>query len=214
METIEIPELCGPQHIKIPQELSASYEQLYSAIRENYPQTRFSRFFPLQGENYDESVQLSRLAPFDNLDVEDKEQVKKYLEPATKLMVIGRSVNGWTEMTESDSKSFSASATHQLTSFEGFSWLKNDGQGKTTYTRESDGKECRYNVNKSAFLRSTRKILKELKPVSHYQERWFENIVWNNLYPVAPLHSGNAVGNLQDVQLEACKKLLIEQIKF
>ena len=45
-------------------------------------------------------------------------------------------------------------------------------------------------------------------------DRWFENIVWTNLYSISPEHHGNAEGKLQDVQLEISKEILLQQIKF
>ena len=213
MKTYELP-CIGPQHVRIPKELRDAYCELFTSVRDNYPDAKLSRFFPLQGEYYDDATQLSRTTPFDNLDFANVKENEKYLEPAVKLMVVGRSVNGWTNLSESSAKNFSMAATLELMSDKGFSWLRNDGQGKDTYIREDDGMECRYNINKSAFFRAIRNILRELKPVSRYQDRWFENIVWNNLYPIAPTSSGNAEGKLQNVQLEICKKLLVQQIDF
>lgn len=213
MKTVEIPEyLCGTQHVNLPSELSASYEELFAVVKSQFPDMELSKFLPMCGKYYGEKLQWSRAMPFDGFEELSEEEQKKYLEPAVKLMVVGRSVNGWAEMDEPDSRSFVASAAQEITAFQGFSWLGDDGRAKNTYS--IDGKTRRYSVNRSAFFRTIRKILKDLKPMTQNYDRWFENFVWNNLFPVSPYKGGNAEGKLQDAQLQVCKKLLLQQIDF
>lgn len=204
----------GPQHPCITHEMYETYKELYDVVKNNFNIETLSRFFPMQGDNYNEFKQLSRLEPFDGEDFPTNEQdAEKYFEPAVRLMIIGRSVNGWTQLTETSADDFATNAANAIVD-KGFSWLRDDGRGVDTYTRESDGKECRYNINGSSFFRCTRKILNKMKPITTMCDRWFEHIVWSNLYTVAPLHNGNAEGKLQDVQLELSKKLLLQQIEF
>jgi hypothetical protein len=47
-----------------------------------------------------------------------------------------------------------------------------------------------------------------------WNERWFENIVWSNLYKIAPHGGGNPAGRLQKKQKEACKELLKAEIDY
>ena len=205
--------LCGTQHPQISSEFKKLYSELFTAVKSSFPDIELSKFFPIQGITYDETLQLSKTTPFDSTVLEDPKEKEKYLEPAVRLMVFGRSPNGWTELSEKDAKSFSRAASSALTSYDGFSWLTNEGRGVDTYI-DKNKKECRYNINKSAFFRTIRRITNELKPISNYQPRWFENIVWSNLYTVSPKDSGNAEGKLQDIQLEISKKIIVEQIKF
>ena len=203
---------CGTQHRTISQEMTTAYEELFDTIRQHFPSTKLSRFFPLQGEYYNEYSQLSTVTFCDEDNaLSDEELAAKYMEPAVRFMLIGRSVNGWTTLTEETPNEFAQNAANTMT-HPGFSWLRDDGQGIDTYIR-ADGTEARYNINKSSFFRCTKQILHKMKPITAMQDRWFEHMVWSNLYTVAPPDTGNAEGKLQDVQLEVSKTLLKQQIK-
>lgn len=212
MKTLDT-RLFAPQYPQISSEFKELYSELFTEVRSSFPDIELSKFFPIQGVNYNEPVQWSKSTPFSKPEPEDPHEKEKYLEPAVRLMVFGRSPNGWADLAEKDSKSFSSAASRALTSYDGFSWLRNDGQGVDTYFGK-DKKERRYNINKSAFFRTIKRITNELKPISKFQSRWFENIVWSNLYSISPKDSGNAEGALQDVQLKISKKIIIEQIRF
>ena len=202
----------GTQHPTVPASLAELYALLFHNVKTHFPQAKLSRFFPLQGEYYNEFIQLSKTTSNKLMSpLSDNDFLNQYTEPATRLMLVGRSVNGWTELTEQSAEEFSKSAIQTMLA-PGFSWLRNDGCGTETYVRQ-DGTEARYNINKSSFFRCTRKILQKMKPVTATTDRWFEHMVWSNLYLIAPLHAGNAEGKLQDIQLDTCKKLLCEQIR-
>ena len=185
------------QHSSVSNEIVESYKVLYETIKNNFKEEKFSRFFPLCGTKYNENVQIT----------------KGCMGPEVRMMLVGRSVNGWTELLEKTAEEFAMVATDSFLQ-KGFEWLRDDGKGKETYIREYDQKECRYNINQSSFFRCTRKILNQLKPTTVIEKRWFDYIVWSNLYTIAPLHTGNAEGKLQDIQLEISKKLLLQQIEF
>lgn len=204
-------ESCGTQHLTLSHEISDTYEELYGIIKQHFPNTKLSRFFPLQGEYYNEFSQLATLTPCEDKTLSDEEFVAKYMEPAVRFMLIGRSVNGWTTLTEETAKEFAKNAANTMV-HPGFDWLRDDGQGVDTYIR-ADGTEARYNINKSSFFRCTKRILNKMKPITNVQERWFEHMVWSNLYTVAPPDTGNAKGKLQDIQLEVSKTLLKQQIR-
>ena len=206
--------ICGSQHPCIPVEMAETYRELYESIDGKFDKKKLSRFFPYQGSCYKQGRQLSRLTPFDGEDFpRTEEEMERYYEPAVRLLVVGRSVNGWEELNESTVEKFVEAAANQVID-EGFSWLDDDGKAISTYKRESDNKECRYNVNRSAFFRCIKKIITQMKPEATIGKRWFEHVAWTNLYPIAPLHSGNAEGKLQDAQIVVCKKLLLQQIDY
>lgn len=206
--------ISGPQHPTVSNEMFESYKELYDAVKTNFGNEKLSRFFPMCGTRYNEELQVSKEVFETNVKfVSDEEFREKYMEPAVHLMIVGRSVNGWTELNEKVAEEFATAGANAILQ-NGFDWLGDDGKGIDTYIRESDKKECRYNINRSSFFRCTRKILNQLKPVTAVDKRWFEHIVWNNLYIIAPLHTGNAEGMLQDVQLEVGKKLLQQQIAY
>ena len=184
-KVITLP-ISGPQHKGVPSEIVESYQKLYKIVKDKFPKKQFSRFFPMVGNSYDDA----------NI----------------KLMLVGRSPNGWTELKETSAEDFALSAASEMLCF-GFDWLENDGNAKDTYIDEN-GQEKRYNINKSAFFRTTKKIVQYLLPERATWDRWFENIVWTNLYTISPEHHGNAEGKLQDVQLELSKEILLQQIEF
>jgi len=201
MNRVVLERNCGGLHPKVGCEMIKYYEQLFEKVREMYPRRRLSRFFPLEGYRYNEFEQIQSL---ENLTVS---------VPAVRLMVVCRSVNGWTEILENSAKEFSDSMTDTLIpGGEGFMWLDDGGIAKETYINEN-GEKKRYNVNRSAFFRCARAVIGKLKPITLIDTRWFEHIVWTNLYPIAPLYGGNAEGRLRDIQLELSRKILLEQIK-
>jgi len=173
------------------------YKKLYSVIKDLYALETLSIFLPMEGSKYRRNEEKDSCAS----------------RGCFRLMVVGRCVNGWTEMPDVSADKFSIDAMESLKT-NGFKWLRDDGQGSDTYIRKSDGKECRYNINRSAFWRSIRNVLKLSRPAIASEDRWFEYIVWSNLYPVAPRDKGNADGILKQAQFEQCKELLVQQIDF
>ena len=210
-ESITI-ESSGTQHRTISQEMATAYAELFNTIKRHYPDKKLSRFFPLQGEYYNEYSQLSTLTPCDeDTALSNEELAAKYMEPAVRLMIVGRSVNGWTELSEISDQEFVQAAANTMLQ-PGFSWLRDDGKGTETYIDDHEN-EKRYNIYTSPFFRCTKQIINQLKPISAIHDRWFEHIVWNNLYTVAPPQRGNAVGKLQNIQVDLSKQLLLQQIK-
>ena len=184
--TIQFP-IYGPQHPVISTDMAEIYGEIYDAVKMIFPKEKFSRFFPLRGSKYDEAIQLSRLTPFEGeLFPANEKEAKKYLEPAVRLMVVGRSVNGWTELMEKTRDEFIQRAAETIV-FGGIPWLQD---------------------------RCVQKILNQMKPITTIEQRWFEHIVWSELYPIVLLHSRNTMEKMQDVQLALSKELLLEQIEF
>lgn len=107
-------------------DMKETYRKLYSAIKAEYPVETLSMFFPIEGSKFRDVSSISGNAP--------------------RLMVVGRCVNGWTEMTNTSADEFSVEAIQAVEAI-GFKWLRDDGYATDTYIRKSDGKECRYNIN-------------------------------------------------------------------
>ena len=213
MAVIEVKE-CGPQHRCVSQRMVELYKQLFEVIK-NYPTNKkLSRFFPLEGDWYNEYIQVSCLKPCEEDEsLSPDEFDQKYIVPAVRLMVVGRCTNGWAEIKENTAEEFSQAAVDTIV-HEGFRWIRDDGYVSETYIDEKTKEEKRYNTNRSAFWRCIKQVIHQLKPITTEQERYFEHIVWSNLYPISPYEGGNAVGKLQDIQLELSKEILIEQIKY
>lgn len=195
----------GGLHPKASCEMKELYKNLFNVVKNVFPEKELSQFFPMEGYRYNEFTQIASLEKFEK---GDNTRV-----PAVRLMIVGRCVNGWTELSEKTDEEFASSAIDTIIpGGNGFDWLDNNGLAKDFYTDE-EGKRKRYNVNKSAFFRCIRGVIHEMKPEASIDPRWFEHIVWTNLYTVAPLYKGNATGKLQDVQVEVSRKIMLEQIK-
>ena len=201
----------GTQHAVIPSQTVEAYETIYTQVKQACANEELSRFFPMQGKRYNEYMQLPQ-SVFADSNPKTEQELEQRMEPAVRLMLVGRCVNGWATLEEESPQAFSKAAVDSILR-EGFIWLNDDGTAVSTYIRQ-DGVECRYNINKSKFWRCCRKILAQLKPETAVGSRWFEHIVWTNLFPVAPPNGGNATGKLQKVQLTASKELLQQQIAF
>ena len=195
----------GTQHPTIPQAMSRLYGELYDLISEDIQKTELSKFFPIKGVNYKKS--------------------------SPKIMIVGRCVNGWGGFENGETQeAFVSSAADSIVNIDGFKWINKDNH-ISTYIEDDETKK--YDINRSAFWRIAKGIVYKIKPwLNEYEKvgcaltkeqikrlddihsRWFENIVWTNLYPIAPLKSGNTSGKLKRKLKDVCADLLLEQIRF
>ena len=159
-------------------------DKLYSSVQ-NVVSQKLCRCFPMEGLNY------------------ASEDVR--------LMVIGRSVNSWTELEASKGDYLKACSKNFKTS--GFTWLNDEGIGTEPY-KNAKGELCYYNTGKSAFWRTIKNISSGLIGNEKSESRWFENIVWYNICPIAPLSGGNADGKLKMAQTAPVMALLKEYIEY
>lgn len=196
----------GPQHPQITQRMSELYKELFESIPLNLDKKELSRFFAMKGNNYDSAL--------------------------PKIMIVGRSTNGWTEINEETSEDFALAAGNEMLSGKGFHWIDKDNKTSKYINEKNELKT--YNINRSAFWRLIKLIVEKVAPWENqykqldpklteqnrkelkdkFMQRWFEQIVWTNLYPIAPKHSGNATEKIKTVQTDICGELLLEQIKF
>lgn len=126
-----------------------------------------------------------------------------------RLMVIGRATNGWESLDCSSDKAFGEAAQKRFEST-GFEWIKDCGNG----FENGDG----YYLNRSPFWRVIKKICMEMNLLTE-EERWFESIVWSNIYKIAPKNSGekgksmNPNGALCFEQINECRDILRKEIE-
>lgn len=194
----------GTQHTTIPQRMARLYEELYTSIPEKIDKTKLSAFFPIKGRNYGKSH--------------------------PRIMVVGRCVNGWEELKDKTAESFATTAADKMVYTDGFEWIDKEDH-VSTYIE--DGKTMKYNINRSAFWRVAKGVVYKTKPwLEKYKKagceltkenidnidnsitRWFEHIVWTNLYAVAPKNGGNISGKIKKAINNISGKLLLEQIRF
>ena len=128
------------------------------------------------------------------------------------LMVVGRSVNGWTRGLQPQEFS-------DRNSLETF--LDN------VYESATSGKPCPmqwvsqrwgnynhdYNTRKSAFWRVIRRVVGELQIADVERPEWPSYLLWSNLYKFAPEKGGNPSSTLCNIQLDGCKSLLRKEIE-
>lgn len=178
---------------KISNEIAALYQELYEAIPPKFDKKTLSKFFPIQGSHYEEA------------------------DP--KIMIIGRSVNGWGKIDEETADAFASNAIQEVASQKGFVWINTDDYKSLYYADDDTEKKTPkyYNLHRSPFWRVAEKLTKHAQPWGSELEspaRWYEYIVWSNLYPIAPLNGGNAPESIKKKHHEICAKLLLEQIQF
>ena len=178
----------------IPYEITETYKEIFRTAKKAFPNENLLRSFPVQGSYYNEFSQLSRLTPFDGEDYPaNDEEAMRYIEPAVRLMVVGRNDVGKVKLTEKTPEEFS----------------------------NSSGEEICYNgvmahcvIDKNDVPEYPRHIVEDLKPVSSIGDKWFEHILWYN--PFVFEASDNTVINekLQELQVPLCQKLLLSQLGF
>lgn len=113
-----------------------------------------------------------------------------------RLMWIGRAINGW-----DDSDFFTLPLNDYLSKVKA---LEND---RTRFAWLNG-----YNYRRSQFWRTCQLLHQKLAAPVWDADDWFEEIVWTNLYNVAPSKGGNPSGRLCKAQQQICGQLLQKQI--
>ena len=148
-----------------------------------------------------------------------------------KFMLVGRAVNGWDEFRRDADKPLSEEifvessidniANNQNTIIFGkdrFEWINTDGDIPHNQSRPGiDRKVVKgdYFLNRAQIWSYTKGIWDNLYGrETEWNERWFENIVWNNLYKIAPHDEGNPGECLQRQERSACIELLKAEIDY
>jgi len=131
----------------------------------------------------------------------------------SKLMVIGRAVNGWTEgICPSELKSKISKKEYADTVFNTIT--RSDGCPMEWVT-ECWGSQQGYNTKKSAFWRVIRSVVGELGLAELEQNNWPSHLVWSNLYKLSPEAGGNPSSSLCKIQFPGCCSLLeIELLNY
>ena len=124
---------------------------------------------------------------------------KEYKKSDFKLLVVGRSVNGW------DNEWKKGTSIDEYTEK-----VLEMGKNEFQWTKVIDF-DSGYNVNNSSFWRVSRKILKKINGCN--DAAWISKIAWSNLYKVSKYSGGNPSDKLCRLQLETCKKILLKEIR-
>lgn len=165
-------------------------------------------------------------------------QGHKYKDQSIKFMLVGRAPNGWGEKRDLSSAEafaqFSLASLHNQTDTlsggkDRFEWIACDTEHpypQNQYREGVDespedflpGGKCFYRLKRSQFWNYSSQIWAKLNDVDSasdiWQGRWFESILWSDLYKIAPISSGNPTSKLQSIQFDACFNILKNEIKL
>ncbi len=178
--------------------LSSLYSELYEAVyksdkkyKEAFP---LSNFVAMRGSRYDERA-----------------------EDSIRYMMVGRAVNGWGESIRIDSKEiFSSCAVKLFEDRNRFDseWCMQDKESNpySEYYNEDKNKQSKYYLSNSPFWETNKRIFQGIS--GEKKADWFEDVVWNNIYKIAPKNYGNPSTNLIYTQALICVKILKEEIKL
>lgn len=186
--------ISGPQHRKLSYKTSTIYKELFRVVKKTFPNERLLRSFPIQGSYYNEFIQLSRLTPFEGETYpRNDEEAMRYIEPAVRLMVVGRNDVGKAKLTEKTPEEFSNSAGEEIC---------------------YNGVIAHCTIDKNDVSEYPKHIIEELKPVSCIGDKWFEHILWYNPFVFEAEDSTIRNEKLQELQLTLCQELLLSQLEF
>lgn len=152
-----------------------------------------------------------------------------------RFMLIGRAVNGWDEyrapgtftkevFIESSMKNLqnAPEAVVRGSDYKDrFEWIDTSGDSAKNAPRvgiDSNPdtiKDKPYLLTRSPLWSYSKGIWTNLYGEKQpWEKRWFENIVWSNLYKIAPHDGGNPNGKLMKAQESACVNLLSCEIQY
>ena len=182
-------------------------------------------------EQFTEPIRVPYLTSFTTV------KGNKYDQNRIKFMLVGRAVNGWGEkrfygeLLSRDE--FVSSSIDNLNTEEGtvssqgndrFEWIgeaeEYGAAPKNRYRKRIDQSETSIKETPYSLSRAIWSYPKEVwceltgyNTNNAWKDRWYENIVWSNLYKVAPTFGGNPDARLKKAQFKACCDLLVEEIE-
>lgn len=192
------------------------YEELFNSMKliesKNTKKEGFVAFTAMQGHKYRNCA-----------DIQGKE---------FRLMLVGRAVNDWDEYRPSidmSSDEFVESSICNLMNLshsivhgkDRFEWIDTEGDSANNCVREGIDRDAEairnkpYSLRKSPLWAYTKQIWENIYGEEQkWEKRWFENIVWSNLYKIAPRGGGNPNGKEVEYQQNVSVKLLKQEIEF
>lgn len=171
------------------------YNEVYKDSSKRFKETELSNFVAMRGSRYNE---------------------KPSRDGAVRLMVVGRAVNGWGKSIDTTSAdTYAEEATKLFKQEDRFQTEWNmqgtDSNPYSQYTTKS-GEVKKYYLSNSPFWSTTKEVWYGLSGETKVD--WYEDIVWNNIYKIAPIEEGNPSTNLIYAQAPTCVELLREEIRL
>ena len=178
-------------------------EHIKKAYMDLYESARLPQGYRLNKER----VPLDQLSHFAGM------KGDKYDQQKTRLLIVGRAVNGWSQQNTTSADAFAADAAEQMCNR--FRWvIWDDGALRNDYWDHGDY----YWLNDSPFWRTGKRIWmcisNHLDFADRPKDRWVDYIAWTNLYKIAPKDTGNPTVTMINRQLDACKKILKAEIAY
>ena len=171
-----------------------AYKELYTSVYDGpkkYKETNLADFIAMKGKRYSEENKKVR------------------------FMLVGRATNGWGELNKKSIDSYVQDVYKTFTQEDRFhtEWnMKDiDNNPYSEYVDSKDGKTKKYYLSKSPFWSSSKEVWCKINHIDNKPD-WFDDIVWSNIYKVAPMESGNPSTSLIYAQAPACVKILKEEI--
>ncbi|WP_086981341.1 hypothetical protein [Vibrio aphrogenes] len=127
---------------------------------------------------------------------------QKGLRYKQQLMVVGRAVNGW-------GNDFQINDIFTQKLIDSMYEESEDCPMEWVLQSWGDTLPSSYNTKKSAFWRVIKALHSNLYNDTDF---WASELVWSNLYKIAPFDGGNPPDSLCDYQFEYCNKLLKAEI--
>ena len=126
---------------------------------------------------------------------------EQYGTQKIRLMLVGRAVNGWS----SDWSNNAEKVARQVLATS-FSMSEIDGKQPL-----NEGTPDEYNFNKCAFMNLGKSVVQQLGLEG---SKLASNLIWSNLYKIAPSISGNPNGQVQKIQRQAAIRILQKEIEL
>ena len=122
-----------------------------------------------------------------------------------KLMVVGRSVNGWTKEGWAPEKPIDPEGRADILR-QTFKVGEESGKCPMLWLTDLWGSSHGYNPKRAAFWRVIHSVTERLH-ISNASD-WSSHLIWTNLYKVAPAAGGNPSNRLIQAQYDICVELL------
>ena len=135
----------------------------------------------------------------------------KYIDCKTKLFIVGRAANGWSQLAHESAEEFGRAAEAEFQEKQGFQWI--DEENKRFIAKPKDSDKSRYFLSKSPFWRTIEQICRKMNILKSEDARFFDYIAWSNLYKISPNNEGNPDNCMCKKQLEVCRKILKREIE-
>ena len=162
-----------------------NYGELYDAMLNYLKENCLVTHFPIQGDRYDEQ--------------------------SNKLLLVGRSLNGWGCEGEY-SGAFQYEKAPARDDYVEKAYHALFAKRRYGFIEENRVKHHYDTIARSAFWRTAKLISSQIVGFSPDEANWYERIAWANLFPAAPSEGGNPSDPLISAQRQIAKKLLSQTI--